>query len=315
MRFCLMSIADESWSRDLLDNWRAIAAVDEVGRHRLVEDPEEADRVLIVDLQQHPRDPLLRQFRNHSLAQSFRHKLLVYDERDRPVYTYSGVYVSGRRQQGSGRAVIGGMYSTMDIPENPTTSSPDLLWSFIGARTHPVRRRILNLSECASFLRDTTGLSTAEKDDSCAQDRLPRDQYWSILSRSQFVVCPRGHGASSFRLYEALAAGSVPVVVSDDWLPPPGIDWDACTVRIAERNVEHLPAILAGRRSDWPDLAAAANAAWRQNFSRPRFWDYVAESLARLVPGRQVRPWLLSHRDVLRLRAAHVTAPLRRPAS
>lgn len=42
-----------------------------------------------------------------------------------------------------------------------------------------------------------------------------------VMARSTFTLCPRGLGRASFRMYEALAAGSIPVYIWDDreWLP------------------------------------------------------------------------------------------------
>ncbi len=36
---------------------------------------------------------------------------------------------------------------------------------------------------------------------------------------------PRGIGASSVRIFEAMRAGRAPVIISDDWIVPPVGDW------------------------------------------------------------------------------------------
>jgi len=40
--------------------------------------------------------------------------------------------------------------------------------------------------------------------------------YLSSALASKFLLCPRGYGLNSFRLYEAFQLGCVPVVISDE---------------------------------------------------------------------------------------------------
>lgn len=47
----------------------------------------------------------------------------------------------------------------------------------------------------------------------CAgEDRAPRSEYWRRLLAARATFCPRGLGVATFRVYEALLAGSVPVL-------------------------------------------------------------------------------------------------------
>jgi hypothetical protein len=47
------------------------------------------------------------------------------------------------------------------------------------------------------------------------------EQWKEVIESSNFTLCPRGYGSSSFRLYEALQLGSIPIVVWEEekWLP------------------------------------------------------------------------------------------------
>jgi hypothetical protein len=44
----------------------------------------------------------------------------------------------------------------------------------------------------------------------------PEAEYRDILRSSKFVLCPRGNNPETFRLYEALEAGAVPLYVRSD---------------------------------------------------------------------------------------------------
>jgi hypothetical protein len=94
-----------------------------------------------------------------------------------------------------------------------------------------------------------------------------RERYRGVLGRSRFVLCPRGRGTSSFRLYETLAAGRVPVVISDEWVAPAGPDWDACCLRWPEGETHGLVDLLEERDRDWPSMSAAAVRTYGDYFA------------------------------------------------
>ena len=77
--------------------------------------------------------------------------------------------------------------------------------------------------------------------------------YNRMLSDSVFALCPAGAGRNTLRLWEALAVGSVPVILGPAPQLPrggslPAIDWDAIVLRIEDQQLPELPHILAS----WP---------------------------------------------------------------
>ena len=74
-------------------------------------------------------------------------------------------------------------------------------------------------------------------------------EFLDITSRSVFTLCPRGYGRTSFRMYEAMAAGSIPIYLWDDvpWLPYQDVlMWDEISISIPVGRVRELPDIIAG---------------------------------------------------------------------
>lgn len=72
-------------------------------------------------------------------------------------------------------------------------------------------------------------------------------EFIDIMSRSVFTLCPRGYGRSSFRLYEAMALGSIPIYIWDDmeWLPyKDKLNWDEFSIRINVKDIGNLPGII-----------------------------------------------------------------------
>jgi hypothetical protein len=293
--------------------FKTLASLDEVGEHRLTPDAREADLILFVDLQQHPDDPFLRVLRRHPLVRSYPWKVAVYDERDLPFYTFPGIYVSGTPGLAARRPAVGGPYPSLPTNIAMSAQRPDLLFSFRGARSHPVRDVVLALNHQRSSVLDTSSVDffaaptnalTAARDEA-------RSLYSETVIRSKFVLCPRGHGRSSFRLFETLAAGRVPVIISDDWLAPPGVDWDECAIRVRESEAHSVGEVLERLEPRWPVLAAAASATYSRYFAFPRLWHTYATALASLERSGPERFWWLQP-ELARLGARQLRNRLRR---
>jgi hypothetical protein len=94
-----------------------------------------------------------------------------------------------------------------------------------------------------------------------------KNQYVLGMLESHFVLCPRGFGASSIRLFEAMACGRAPVIISDDWVPPRGPDWSKFSIRVREGDIEEIPRILKELEPNAHILGRNARRAWEEWFS------------------------------------------------
>jgi hypothetical protein len=70
--------------------------------------------------------------------------------------------------------------------------------------------------------------------------------YRELLGRSLFTLCPRGYGPTSFRLYEAIQAGSIPIYLSDAfWLPyQDELDWREFALIVHEDDLAEIPHLI-----------------------------------------------------------------------
>jgi hypothetical protein len=96
-------------------------------------------------------------------------------------------------------------------PHKELSLKKDIYCSFVGRLvTHPLRQKIYDLykSDKRFYFEENVSL----------------DRFCEITSRSKYVIAPRGYGINSFRIYEALQYGAIPVFVSDVHLAPFGID-------------------------------------------------------------------------------------------
>lgn len=60
-------------------------------------------------------------------------------------------------------------------------------------------------------------------------ERRQKEEYLDAIRDSVFTLCPTGSGPNSIRIYEALALGSIPVILTRDLAMPGDLSqWEAC---------------------------------------------------------------------------------------
>jgi len=113
--------------------------------------------------------------------------------------------------------------------------------SFVGSRnTHSIRMDMCNHLSGKEGYEISAGNWSTE---------VPMDNFKRFLDvtcSSKFGLAPRGYGRSSFRLYEILQLGTVPVYISDiHYLPwTDELDWNDFCVPINEDEIEDIDTIL-----------------------------------------------------------------------
>ncbi|MFL6530832.1 MAG: exostosin family protein, partial [Chthoniobacterales bacterium] len=102
--------------------------------------------------------------------------------------------------------------------------------------------------------------------------------YADVTKATKFVLCPRGIGASTIRLYETMRMGRAPVILSDSWVAPDGPRWDEFSIRIPESDVSQIPRLLEARESDAVAMGERAHAAWQEWFADDVVFHRAVES-------------------------------------
>ena len=275
MKVYLGAVRGQPHVNDPVDAFRRLAAADTVGRHHLADDPEDADVLLYPQCHMlGSADWQLAAIRDDPVARRFPEKVTVYDERDRPWRAFPGIYVS--MPQGRFDIYRQRAWSYYTVPDvTPQDLNPDLLFSFVGSDTARCRRPLFELHHPDAIVEEARGFVfwDPESVDFAAR----RARYQATTQRSRFVLCPRGHGTSSIRLYETLAAGRVPVIISDDWVPPVGPDWSTMSIRWPEGCVDGLVETLQAFDNRWDEMSKAARMAYEMYFAREVAFDRIAE--------------------------------------
>jgi hypothetical protein len=92
--------------------------------------------------------------------------------------------------------------------------------------------------------------------------------YYKLLGQSDFVLAPRGYGKTSFRMYEAMAMGAVPIYVyTEPWVPyMDKLDWNLLAIFCHADDVASLPSKI--------ESVTSAELHRRRHYIREVYNDY-----------------------------------------
>lgn len=285
-----------------LDTLRHCASLDSVKIHQVCNDADEADAILFVENTQFD-DVLFKSLAQHPLITSHAGKVFMYNEMDRPWDLLPGLYCCMPRKHYDKNRHRPFAYLSTPNPYIGDIHGSEMerrwLFSFMGSMSHACRRPIMRLKHADSFLQDTSDFNVWRSDSH--QLEIRGRAYANILGQSQFVLCPRGIGTSSIRLYETLEAGRVPVIISDHWTPPLETDW-SFAIQVEERRISGIPGLLKSLSSEADERGEAARAAWEHSYAQDTLFNTVGNALESLQhsstgdnhprPGAQLHKWL-----------------------
>lgn len=112
-------------------------------------------------------------------------------------------------------------------------------------------------------------------------ERASQLEYLDNTLGSDYVLSSRGFGNFSYRFYETLACGRIPVLVDTECVLPFdfAIDWDAYCVRVPERDVRRIGERVAEFHerlspSEFTDLQMACRRLWEEWLSPEGFFAH-----------------------------------------
>jgi len=117
-----------------------------------------------------------------------------------------------------------------------------ILCSFVGCNTHSLRQTL-----SSQFIGDGDFYFQSYNNWTPNIDISNQSSYVNISCNSKFCLAPRGYGRSSFRFFEILKLGSIPIYVWDDkeWLPYKNeIDYSLFCISININDIKSLKSIL-----------------------------------------------------------------------
>lgn len=255
-------------------------------RHCLTADPAKADVILFVENSRYHQDAFFSRLKRHPLVRKYRELCFMYNEHDRPWCVLPGLYCSmPSRWFDSARQVATRYIRLLNPVETSLSDKPDLLFSFMGNSQHtPVRARLLKLRHPKAIIEDTISFNAFF----AIGNTKNHERYADLVRRSRFVLCPRGAGTSSIRLFETLRAGRVPIIIADQWVAPEGPDWAKCSVRVREDQIDQIPELVSEIDPQWPQMALFARKTWATWLSDEVLFDHMGDALSELLERRRI---------------------------
>lgn len=252
-------------------------------RHSLADDPESADAILFLESNYTKSINDLGVFRGNPLLRRWSHKAYTLNYASTPVPFLPGLYVSLPASQQDTKWTAAIPYpwpspNPLMAGFKTTIANPRQCATFRGSLSHPVRKELLNLFDHEEQLGSFHHVDRWF--DHSGEEYL---SYLNDIVDSRFVLCPRGLATSTYRLYEALRLARVPVIISDEWVAPEGIDWLACSIRLAEDRLIDLPALIRSCLDRWPVMCQAALGVWNSSFDDSVLADYLFDRLEVLM--------------------------------
>jgi Exostosin family len=98
--------------------------------------------------------------------------------------------------------------------------------------------------------------------------------YANHLDRNTYIVCPRGTENYSFRIYETLSRGRIPVIIDTDVVLPKELNWDRLSIRVPYESLGFICDIIM---KDY------------QSRSGPEFMERQQEALSTMAELRTMR--------------------------
>jgi hypothetical protein len=101
-----------------------------------------------------------------------------------------------------------GLQNAIPLLHTPRPPFRELTWSFVGTAWAKRTEKLQNLATLPNY-------KCIFMDDWNSPKMLGREENLAILLNSWMVPCPGGHNAETFRVYEAMQAGAIPILTKE----------------------------------------------------------------------------------------------------
>lgn len=180
--------------------------------------------------------------------------------------------------------IFGASYGDIPIPllyddgglfeskERTPIENKKYLCSFIGANSHAVRTK---MQEYISGIPDFYSSLDKWKEDVSIDKQ---NEFIEVSLDSKFGLAPRGNGRGSFRFYELLKLGVIPIYIWDDieWLPyKEYIDYSAFSISININDIHTLELLLKSISNEKITLMLAEYQKVKHWFTPDGLSEYI----------------------------------------
>jgi hypothetical protein len=263
--------------------------------YEIIDEPEQADIIVFWEPHQQSQTIWIPRLRVHPLVHKFPNRVFVVSVEDHPLGLLSGLYASlPARRHHPHRHRTSLYYQTHNpylrsLRAGRHVPAPPHLASFSGADSHPLRHQLLDMADWLARENIIVSATERHKFQISSDPQLKPFQLAFIDSilDAKFILCPRGHGAGSYRLQESLALGRAPVIISDNWVPVADLDWERFAIFVSEDSLHALPAILREHEPRWKEMGDIAKQTYESHFSPQVFVLRAVEQIVAIYNSRR----------------------------
>lgn len=169
--------------------------------------------------------------------------------------------------------------------EDVIRSEARFLFSFRGAASHEVRKRLFGL-----YPQPTTEYHIEHVKrwyDHADDDRLA---FARLALDTTFCLCPHGYCAYTPRITEIMSFARVPVIIADDWIPFSFPETAPYYIKVPEADIARLAEILRPQLPDAESLRLQARTLWEKYCAPSTRVVSVVDCIRRLAeqPGEKM---------------------------
>jgi hypothetical protein len=241
---------------------------------------EEADAIIFCEKSFFKEWRFIDQLLADPISRMYAHKLYTINSDPSSTGLLRGVYTAVPRQRydrSIHRIVHYERFINDAILENRHTPRPEPTYLATWRGNKMSHRKLRDGLErvCGNspaFLIETT-------DSWRNHDAGEQQHYVDVVRSGRFSLCPAGWAAVSMRIYESMALGICPVILADDFVAPDGPNWNACSLRVREKDLPNLESILEKFADSYLELGRTARETWERFFSPEKIADHYCDSL------------------------------------
>lgn len=226
----------------------------------------------------------------------WKNKCVVISEADLPSFYLPGCYTCNKQSILTENRVktISYIISTRSFPHPHIDNQFPLdkiiyTYSFVGGATSWVRKRLFSSlkSGLDVYIEPTNNYHNWNFSKSYKRLKSKiQKEFAKVIGQSLFVICPRGAGSSSLRLFEVMMAGRVPVIISDNWVPIEQIPWSEFSITVSENKLKDIDSIVRQYKPLGKEMAKKSREAWETYLSPPNDLKLVRDLLLEVQMNR-----------------------------
>lgn len=226
-----------------------------------------------------------------------RHFFHMHSDEDRPIRTTAIVFRQSVNKNKKDPNTVAMPPPVEDFGYLASMDYEQLLYHvcFVGydQDPHDLRKRCLKVLENCSRLNCYLNPISKHYGSYEGTDlgKIRRQMFVDGLKQSRLVLSPRGAGQHSYRLFEAMSAGRVPILLGDDYELPftEFIDYNSCIFKVPESQAGVIDEVIlqinerCRPTSCMADMAARARQYWVSYLARPRWDEMISGYLEKML--------------------------------